>query len=90
MIAAQINKQGGSEAAKLALAREYVAMYGEMGSKSNTIMFNDRPADVNALLSQAVVAMKAAAGNEAAPTPPAIESGMKKSSDEHGESSDAK
>merc|ERR1719223_2242274 len=50
MIANQINKTGGQEAARLALAREYVDMYGEMGSKSNTIMFNDRPADVNALL----------------------------------------
>ena len=60
MIANQINKEGGSEAARLALAREYVEMYGEMGGKSNTIMFNDRPADVNALLSQAVVAMQSA------------------------------
>merc|ERR1712028_259216 len=61
MIAQQINKVGGSEAAKFALAREYVSMYGEMGSQSNTIMFNDKPADVNALLSQAVVAMQSAA-----------------------------
>jgi regulator of protease activity HflC (stomatin/prohibitin superfamily) len=76
MIAAQINQQGGSEAAKFALAREYVAMYGEMGSKSNTIMFNDRPADVNALLSQAVVAMKTA-GEQVGTTSPldAIEGG---------------
>jgi regulator of protease activity HflC (stomatin/prohibitin superfamily) len=59
LIAAQINKPGGDEAARLALAREYVSMYGEMGSKSNTIMFNDRPADINALLSQAMVAMRA-------------------------------
>eukprot|EP00534_Pseudo-nitzschia_fraudulenta_P002702 CAMPEP_0201123916 /NCGR_PEP_ID=MMETSP0850-20130426/9170_1 /ASSEMBLY_ACC=CAM_ASM_000622 /TAXON_ID=183588 /ORGANISM="Pseudo-nitzschia fraudulenta, Strain WWA7" /LENGTH=409 /DNA_ID=CAMNT_0047391031 /DNA_START=192 /DNA_END=1421 /DNA_ORIENTATION=+ len=62
LIAGQINKEGGNEAAKLALAREYVSMYGEMGSKSNTIMFNDKPADVNALLSQAVVAMQTATG----------------------------
>jgi len=61
LIANQINKVGGSEAAKFALAREYVSMYGEMGSQSNTIMFNDKPADVNALLSQAVVAMQSAA-----------------------------
>lgn len=61
LIANQINKEGGSEAAKLALAKEYISMYGEMGSKSNTIMFNDKPADVNALLSQAVVAMQSAA-----------------------------
>mmetsp|Transcript_15318 Transcript_15318/g.42493 ORF Transcript_15318/g.42493 Transcript_15318/m.42493 type:complete len:411 (-) Transcript_15318:1240-2472(-) len=60
LITNQINKKGGSEAAKLALAKEYVSMYGEMGSKSNTIMFNERPADVNALLSQAVVAIQSA------------------------------
>lgn len=64
LIAAQINKPGGDEAARLALAREYVSMYGEMGSKSNTIMFNDRPADINALLSQAMVAMRAAQPTE--------------------------
>merc|ERR1711976_125953 len=60
-IAVELNKDGGQEAARLALARDYVAMYGEMGQQSNTIMFNDRPADVNALLSQAVMSMNAAA-----------------------------
>jgi hypothetical protein len=47
-------------------------MYGEMGQKSNTIMFNDRPADVNALLSQAVMSMNAAAN---ATKIPALEQG---------------
>jgi len=56
-IAAEIQKPGGEEAAKLALAKDYVEMYGEMGSKSNTMMFNDRPADVNALLAQASLAV---------------------------------
>lgn len=59
MIATELNKTGGDDAAKLALARDYVAMYGEMGKESNTIMFNDRPADINSLLSQAVLAMNA-------------------------------
>ena len=59
-IAEQLQQEGGQEAARLALARDYVAMYGEMGKESNTILFNDRPADVNALLSQAVVTMNAA------------------------------
>ena len=61
MISEQIQQDGGMEAAKLALARDYISMYGEMGKESNTIMFNDRPADVNALLSQAVVSMQATA-----------------------------
>lgn len=57
IIAEQLNKEGGPDAARLALARDYVTMYGQMGQQSNTIMFNDRPADVNALLSQAVLSM---------------------------------
>lgn len=59
MVAAELRKEGGEEAARLALAREYVGMYGEMGSKSNTMIFNDRPADVSALLAQAAVAVNA-------------------------------
>lgn len=58
-IASEILKPGGEDAARLALAREYIDMYGEMGSKSNTIVFNDKPADVTALMAQAMVAMKA-------------------------------
>lgn len=64
-ISAELNKTGGREAAQLALAREYVNMYGEMGKQSNTILFNDRPADVNALLTQAVTAMQATADAQA-------------------------
>eukprot|EP00980_Cylindrotheca_fusiformis_P004010 scaffold880_cov132-Cylindrotheca_fusiformis.AAC.6 len=60
IIASKLNEKGGEDAARLALARDYVQMYGDMGQKSNTIMFNDRPADVNALLSQAVMSMNAA------------------------------
>jgi regulator of protease activity HflC (stomatin/prohibitin superfamily) len=76
-IALELEKPGGTEAARLALAREYVSMYGEMGSKSNTILFNDRPADVSALLAQAVTAMKAADSATAHPAI-AIESGESK------------
>jgi hypothetical protein len=28
-------------------------MYGEMGAKSNTMIFSDRPADINTLMAQA-------------------------------------
>lgn len=62
-IAVQLNKEGGEEAAQLALARDYVQMYGEMGKQSNTILFNDRPADVSALMVQAMTAMKVAGDN---------------------------
>mmetsp|Transcript_14131 Transcript_14131/g.20893 ORF Transcript_14131/g.20893 Transcript_14131/m.20893 type:complete len:379 (-) Transcript_14131:95-1231(-) len=74
LIADQIMKPGGAEAAKLALAKDYVQMFGEMGSKSNTMMFNDRPADVNALLSQAALAISSVSGGDkAAASPPVID-----------------
>lgn len=66
VISEELNKAGGNEAARLTLAHEYVTMYGEMGKQSNTIIFNERPADVNALLTQAVTAMQAVTS---APTP---------------------
>jgi regulator of protease activity HflC (stomatin/prohibitin superfamily) len=49
MIASQLNKEGGQEAARLALTCDCVSMYGKIGSKLNTIMLNNRPADANAL-----------------------------------------
>ena len=61
-IAAELKTDGGMDAAKLALASEYVEMYGEMGSKSNTMIFNDRPGDVAGLLAQAAAAVGAVAG----------------------------
>lgn len=60
IISEELNKPGGTSAAQLALAREYVNMYGEMGRESNTILFNERPADVTALMAQAVTAFNAA------------------------------
>jgi regulator of protease activity HflC (stomatin/prohibitin superfamily) len=59
VIAAELEKPSGQVAAQLALAKDYVSMYGEMGKESNTMIFNDRPADVSALLVQAVTAMSA-------------------------------
>ena len=56
-VASELEKAGGMDAAKLSLASEYVEMYGEMGSKSNTMIFNDRPGDVAGLLAQAAAAV---------------------------------
>ena len=64
LIAEQLQKAGGEKAATLALAKEYVAMYGDMGSKSNTLMFNERPADINALIAQASAALGAVQTNQ--------------------------
>ena len=58
-IATELGKPGGEEAARLALARDYVAMYGEMGSNSNTMFFNQNAGDVSSLMVQAVAAMNA-------------------------------
>ncbi|KAL7488371.1 hypothetical protein ACHAW6_013937 [Cyclotella cf. meneghiniana] len=58
-IAEQLTKVGGEKAAALALAKEYVNMYGEMGSKSNTMFFQERPGDAKSLVVQAMAAMKA-------------------------------
>lgn len=63
-ISAELLKPGGVEAARLALAREYVTMYGEMGKQSNTILFNERPADVTALMAQAMMALRATTAGE--------------------------
>mmetsp|Transcript_21951 Transcript_21951/g.46154 ORF Transcript_21951/g.46154 Transcript_21951/m.46154 type:complete len:407 (-) Transcript_21951:89-1309(-) len=59
MIANQLSKVGGHEAAALALAKEYVQMYGEMGSKSNTMFFQEKAGDAQSLVVQAMAAMKA-------------------------------
>ena len=37
-------------------------MYSDIGQKSNTMIFNDRPADVNALLAQAGTVLNASKG----------------------------
>jgi regulator of protease activity HflC (stomatin/prohibitin superfamily) len=58
-IAAVLAGENATEAARLALAKEYIEMYSSIGSKSNTMIFNDRPADVNALLAQAATIIKA-------------------------------
>lgn len=50
----------GQQAAQLAVARDYISMYGDMGAKSNTMIFNDRPADVHALLAQAAAIVNSA------------------------------
>jgi len=69
LIAAELQKPGGMEAARLSLSREYVDMYGEMGKQSNTILFNERPADITALLTQAMTAIKVVGDAQQTPPP---------------------
>jgi hypothetical protein len=46
-------------------------MYSDIGQKSNTMIFSDRPADVNALMAQASAVLNASKTSpEAAPMTP--------------------
>jgi regulator of protease activity HflC (stomatin/prohibitin superfamily) len=58
-VAVALQGSAGAEAAKLHVAREYISMYSEMGQKSNTMIFSDKPADINALLAQASAVLSA-------------------------------
>jgi regulator of protease activity HflC (stomatin/prohibitin superfamily) len=53
IIANTLNKAGADEAARLNVAREYISMYSDIGKNSNTMIFSERPGDVNYLLAQA-------------------------------------
>jgi hypothetical protein len=59
-----LSETNAPEAAKLAVAQQYIHMYSDIGQKSNTMIFNDRPADVNALFAQASAVMKAPLNND--------------------------
>eukprot|EP00520_Triparma_pacifica_P020378 CAMPEP_0118649870 /NCGR_PEP_ID=MMETSP0785-20121206/9936_1 /TAXON_ID=91992 /ORGANISM="Bolidomonas pacifica, Strain CCMP 1866" /LENGTH=302 /DNA_ID=CAMNT_0006542191 /DNA_START=113 /DNA_END=1021 /DNA_ORIENTATION=- len=59
LVAEQLKQAGGEDAAKLKLAGDYAEMYGEMGKSSNTMLFQQNPGDVNALLAQAAAAFEA-------------------------------
>jgi hypothetical protein len=59
-VAAALGTKEGADAAVLALAKEYVTMYGEMGAKSNTMLFAERPGDTGALIAQATAVLQSA------------------------------
>lgn len=52
LVAEALKETTGGDAAKLQIAKQYIEMYAEMGKASNTMLFSDRPADVNALIGQ--------------------------------------
>ena len=52
LVAEALQEASGGDAAQLQIAKQYIEMYGEMGKTSNTMLFSDRPADVNALIGQ--------------------------------------
>ena len=63
-VAASLGDHGAADAARLQMADRYIAMYSDIGQKSNTMIFNDRPADVNALLAQAGAVLQAGAAGK--------------------------
>lgn len=64
VVARALAESGGLEAAKLNVAREYINMYSDMGQKSNTMIFSERPGDVNALLAQAQAVLAASTNSK--------------------------
>ncbi len=73
VVAQSLGEEKGQDAAKVQIAKDYINMYGLMGSQSNTMVFSERPGDVNALLAQAALALKGASSppnpNSVVPTP---------------------
>lgn len=59
-VAEALATDSGDEAAKINIARNYIDMYADIGSKSNTMIFNSQPADINALLAQATAVIDSA------------------------------
>jgi len=58
VIAEALKGEHASNAAQIAVAREYINMYSDIGQKSNTMFFSDRPADINALMAQAATVVQ--------------------------------
>jgi regulator of protease activity HflC (stomatin/prohibitin superfamily) len=63
-ISSALSSDEARDAAKLQIANKYIDMYSDIGQKSNTMIFNDRPADVNALLAQAGSVLQANNANK--------------------------
>jgi len=63
-VAASLGDADAADAARLQMADRYIAMYADIGQKSNTMIFNDRPGDVNALLAQAGAVLQTQAGSK--------------------------
>jgi len=52
-----LDSDQGRAAAQLDIAKDYLEMYGEMGSQSNTMVFSKEPGDVHAMLAQAAAVL---------------------------------
>jgi len=55
VIADALKTDQGKLAAQLQIAAKYIEMYGDIGQKSNTMIFSDKPGDLNSLLAQAAL-----------------------------------
>ena len=63
LIGEKLGTEKGTNAAQLQLAKEYIAMYGQMGSQSNTMIFSDKPGDFNSLVAQASAVLQQSGSN---------------------------
>jgi regulator of protease activity HflC (stomatin/prohibitin superfamily) len=62
-VAEALKSQNAADAAQLAIAREYISMYGRIGATSNTMIFSDRPGDIKSLFAQAASIIQAIPNN---------------------------
>ena len=75
VVGQSLGEEQGQDAAQLQVAKDYIGMYGLMGSQSHTMVFSERPGDVNALFAQAALALQAAGKssvNGSAPSPTSV------------------
>ena len=57
LIAEQLTTSEGRQSAQIELAKAYIEMYGQMGEKSNTMIFSKEPGDIQALVAQAAAVL---------------------------------
>jgi len=53
VIGKALTSEQGMTAAQIEIAKEYIRMYGQMSKESTTMIFSDKPADMNSLFAQA-------------------------------------
>jgi regulator of protease activity HflC (stomatin/prohibitin superfamily) len=56
-VAAALQCVGGDQAARLDLARDYMRMMGDVGSKSNTIFFGEQAGDISTMMARVAAAL---------------------------------
>ena len=63
IISGKLNSSTSIDAAKLLISQQLIDMYGDIGQKSNTMIFSQEPADARALFAQASAILKGSSDN---------------------------